>query len=152
MPETGVAARNQRAYGSEMVQRPFPRELSALEQIRKFVREEFRHWNLPEDAAWDVDLVIEELFTNILKYGPTSAEPVMVTLEWLAPLLTIQLRDTDSAFFDPTVAPSPDTDRPITERTAGGLGLHFIRKLAERFAYSYEGRVSLTTVTLRLEK
>jgi hypothetical protein len=44
-----------------MVQRPFARELGALEQIREFVREEFRHWNVPEDAAWNVDLVLEEL-------------------------------------------------------------------------------------------
>ena len=134
-----------------MVQRPFSRELGALEQIREFVREEFRHWNVPEDAAWDVDLVLEELFTNVLKYGHPSETPVTVSLEWSKPLLTIDLRDADSDFFDPTAVPAPDTDRPIAERSAGGLGLHIIRKLAVRFAYTYEGRVSLTTVTLPLE-
>ena len=133
-----------------MVQRPFPRELVALEQIREFVREEFRQWNVPQDAAWDVDLVLEELFTNVLKYGHPSATPVTVSLEWRKPLLTIDLRDADSDFFDPTSVPAPDTDLPIAERSAGGLGLHIIRRMAVRFAYTYEGRVSLTTVTLRL--
>jgi anti-sigma regulatory factor (Ser/Thr protein kinase) len=134
-----------------MVQRSFQRELGALEEIRSFVRDSFRQWSVPEDAAWNVDLVIEELFTNVLKYGQASADPVTVSLEWAKPLLTMNLRDTDSDFFDPTAVPPPDTDRPILERSAGGLGLHLIRKLAVRFAYSYEGRVSLTTVTLRLE-
>lgn len=134
-----------------MVQKPFARVLGALEEIREFVREEFRRWDVPEDAAWNVDLVLEELFTNVLKYGHPSATPVTVSLDWSRPLLTIELRDADSDFFDPTAVPPADTNRPIEERSAGGLGLHLIRKMAVRFAYTYEGRVSLTTVTLRLE-
>jgi serine/threonine-protein kinase RsbW len=134
-----------------MFQSSFPRELGALEPIRGFVRNALRQWDVPESVAWDVDLVLEELFTNILKYGHASAAPVTVSLDWSAPLLTIHLRDTDSDFFDPTAVPSPDIERPIEERSAGGLGLHIIRKIAERFAYTYEGRVSQTTVTLRLE-
>jgi len=49
------------------------------------------------------------------------------------------------------VEPGADTTRPIEQRSAGKLGLHFIRQVAERFEYVYEGRTSSVTVSLRQE-
>ncbi len=134
-----------------MPTRDFPRETGALPSIYAFVREALREWGRPEEGAWDVELVLEELFTNVVKYGRKSTRPVTVSLEWQHPLLTIRIRDDDSDFFDPTLAPTPDTTLPILERNAGGLGLHFVRRMAERFEYAHENSISTLTVTMRLE-
>jgi len=134
-----------------MVGREFQRSNGSLKEIFAFVRGFFRDHGLVEDGAWNVDLVLEELFTNIVKYGRPSNEPIEVHLGYEAPFLTIRLRDRDSDFFDPTAVPDADTARPIVERSAGGLGLHFVRRMAERFEYTYEDRVSTITVSTRLE-
>lgn len=138
-------------YRAAMVAREFPRELSALPSIYEFVRAALRDWGAPEDGAWNADLVLEELFTNVVKYGRPSAEPVSLALDWARPLLTVRVRDGDSDFFDPTAVEAPDLDQPILERRPGGLGLHFVRRLAERFEYTHENSVSTLTVVLRLE-
>jgi serine/threonine-protein kinase RsbW len=134
-----------------MVSQAFPRDTAALASIYEFVRRALKHWDITEDHAWNVDLVLEELFTNIVKYGRRSEVPVSLELAWIRPVLTMRLRDEDSDFFDPTAAPAPDVEQPITERRAGGLGLHFVRRMAERFEYTHENSVSTLTVTLRLE-
>jgi anti-sigma regulatory factor (Ser/Thr protein kinase) len=134
-----------------MEEREFPRDIGALDGLFGFVRAFLRSRGLPEDAGWNVDLVLEELFTNIVKYGRPSSAPVRVGFDWQQPLLTLRVTDTDSDFFDPTVEPGADTTRPIEERTPGKLGLHFVRQVAERFEYVYEGRTSRITVSLRQE-
>jgi serine/threonine-protein kinase RsbW len=134
-----------------MVTQAFPRDMAALATIYDFVRRSLKSWGVHEDGAWNVDLVLEELFTNIVKYGRRSETPVSLALDWSHPVLTIRLRDDDSDFFDPTATKTPDTNQPILERHPGGLGLHFVRRMAERFEYTHENSVSTLTVTMRLE-
>ncbi len=134
-----------------MMEREFPREIGALESLFAFIREFLAASGVTEDAAWNIDLVLEELFTNIVKYGRRSTMPVRVACAWEAPLVTVRITDSDSDFFDPTVEPGADTRAPIEERTPGKLGLHFVRQVAERFEYVHEGRTSRITVALRQE-
>ena len=134
-----------------MVEREFPRDIAALDSIFEFVRSFVGSSGIPEASAWDVDLILEELFTNIVKYGRRSTVPVRVGFEYQSPVLTLRITDSDSDFFDPTTEPGADTTKPIEERTPGKLGLHFVRQVAERFEYVYEGRTSRVTVSLRQE-
>ena len=134
-----------------MSEQRFGRTFGSLESIFGFVAEFLEANGLPASAAYELDLVIEELFTNMVKYHPQGAPEIEIGLTRLGPDVVAVLRDFDVEPFDPTRAPQVDTARPLGERPTGGLGLHLVRRIARDLRYDYRDRSSTITVALRLE-
>jgi serine/threonine-protein kinase RsbW len=59
--------------------------------------------------------------------------------------------DFDVEPFDITKAEKVDVDLPLSERKPGGLGIHFVRDMADSVAYDYTDRRSKVTITKKLE-
>ena len=131
------------------MRRSFPRQMASLEAIVAYVREFHTQEGLDESAAYDLDLVLEELFTNLVKYGRGARGDVEIVLERGADGVTASLREFDAEPFDPTQLPEVDVNRPIAERRPGGLGVHFIRQLTRSFVYDYRDRVGVIRVAMR---
>jgi anti-sigma regulatory factor (Ser/Thr protein kinase) len=129
--------------------RTFPRQMASIASLVDFVREFLLQEGLPEDAAFDLDLVIEELFTNLVKYGTGSRGDVDVGLESTATGVVLTLREYDADRYDPTAAPDVDIHRPIEDRRPGGLGIHLVRQLSTDFRYEWQDRTGLITVTMK---
>ena len=87
-------------------------------------------------AALGVDLVLEEVITNILKYAYRDAgsHRILIRIE-LTPEQVILVIEDDGRPFDPLSAPRPDTHQPLSERPIGGLGLHLVRDVAQSVSY-----------------
>ncbi|HEX6794892.1 MAG TPA: SpoIIE family protein phosphatase [Casimicrobiaceae bacterium] len=125
----------------------FGRTIDALGPIVAFTEEAFARLSLDGRLRTRVDLAVEELFTNMVKYGRGSA-PVQVRLRAVDGGVEVSLIDPDGEPFDVTKAPDVDIDRPIEQREPGGLGLHLIKRMADRFDYDYtpatrEGRITV---------
>ncbi|HEX3112023.1 MAG TPA: ATP-binding protein [Candidatus Eisenbacteria bacterium] len=132
------------------MERRFQRDLSSLPELSRFVADFLTHHGLSPSNAYDLDLILEELFTNVLKYG-SGKDEVLVGLTRDDSLITIAVREFDAAkAYDITRAPEPDLTRPIAERKVGGLGIHMVRQLAETIRYEYKDRVSTTTITKKV--
>src|ERR1041385_476847 len=127
--------------------RSVPRELGSIRSIVAFVREFLAAERLGTDAAGDLDLVLEEAFTNLVKYGRGARGNVEISLERGADGVTAEWREFDAEPFDPTQLPAVDVQRPIAERRPGGLGVHFIRQLSKSFRYDHANRVGVITIT-----
>jgi anti-sigma regulatory factor (Ser/Thr protein kinase) len=134
-----------------MVERRFRRSAASLEAIYAFVREFLASRGIQGEVAFDIDLIVEELFTNMVKYGVGGQPEITIGIGWRAPELTLRLEDQGAPRFDPREAPSVDVNRPIEERRAGGLGLHLVRRMVDRLDYSYENGCSRITVTKKVE-
>jgi len=132
-----------------MMERRFPRDLGSLEPMSRFVAGYLDSRGFDPEHGYTVDLIIEELFTNMVRHGKGGPE-VDLALGGEGKDLIIRLRDYGVEPFDPTAAPEVDVDRPIEERRAGGLGIHLTRKLADTMSYEYRDRCSVITVTKRL--
>lgn len=129
------------------MERRFQRDLSSLEELSRFVAEFLSRHGLAPSNAYDIDLILEELFTNVLKYS-SGSDTVAVQLQSEGPTITISLSEFDVAkAYDITRSPDPDLSRPIAERKVGGLGIHMVRQLADTIRYEYKDRVSTTTIT-----
>ena len=99
-----------------------------------------RH-GLPQIERSRMLLILEELFTNVLKYGragDATAETIGVALALRGRELTIEFCD-DGPPFDPLLATTPDLDRPIADWPIGGLGVHILRSLVDHARYRREG-------------
>ena len=127
--------------------RSFRRSFDSLEEIFAFTSEFFARLELDRDLLPTVDLVLEELFTNMVKYSPKGSPFIRVEMAPALGGVEVSLTDYDVDLFDVTEAPDADIDLPIEARKPGKLGLHLVRRLVDslRYEYSTERRESRTT-------
>lgn len=96
--------------------------------------------------AFQVNLCLEELITNIIKYGLSHADnhPIHLQIYRTQIHLEIFLKD-DAPQFDPfTEAPLPDISLDIDNRPIGGLGIHFVKTMMDQALSFYDGTGNLT--------
>ena len=112
-------------------------KLESLPQITASIEEIARQEDWPSDLAFKIDLVLDELTTNIVKYGGTVSE-IEVSLSSEEEAVTVVITD-DGRSFDPlTEAPEPDLDSSLNERRIGGLGVYFVRSMMDDLQYRRE--------------
>ena len=130
-------------------QRTFPRRIEALEDIVVFTADAFAGERLDPSLRGTVELVVEELFTNMVKYGESGGD---VTMELVAVPggveVTLVEHEAGHA-FDPTQGPEVDMTAPLESRKPGGLGLHLVRKLVDAIEYRYDARARQGRTTFR---
>lgn len=85
---------------------------------------------------FELGLVLEEIFTNIVKYAFAGggAHPVSISLDMVGDAVVAEITDHGRA-FDPRSVPAPDLDADLEHRAIGGLGIHFVRTLTQDLAY-----------------
>ena len=98
--------------------------------------------------AFAARLAMEELVTNIIKYGYDDAREhtIRVSFEF-GPPASMSIEDDGHAFDPMRDAPEPDLSGAVAERTIGGLGLHMVRTMTSSMEYSRESnrnRLALT--------
>ena len=127
--------------------RSFSRGFDSLEEIFAFTSEFFGRHEIDRDLLPTVDLVLEELFTNMVKYNPGGAPSIRIEMAPALGGVEVTLTDYDVDRFDVTLAPDADINLPIEERKPGKLGLHLVRRLVDSLQYEYssERRESRTT-------
>ena len=100
------------------------------------------------EIAYAVNLAIDELLSNTIGYGYGDDEPhrieVLVRLEGDAIVTAIV---DDGEAFDPTQAREADTDSPLDERKAGGLGLLLVNRMMDRVEYRRKAGCNVVTLT-----
>jgi anti-sigma regulatory factor (Ser/Thr protein kinase) len=133
-----------------MVVRGFPRAVGSLPALVDFVREFFNSQALDGQQAADVDLVIEELFTNMVRHARGGRAEIEVGLEHEDGRLTVVIRDHDVEPWNPDSAPLPDLSRPAHERRPGGLGMHLVRQLSENLTFAHADGTTTVTVLMRI--
>lgn len=106
---------------------------------------------MDERLRLTLDFVVEELFTNLVKYN-NGSQPIEIYLNRDGDSVRLELVDHDVDPFDPNLdAPKVDTTKSMEERTPGGLGLHLVKAMVDDVAYEYEDRDMRIIVTKYLE-
>lgn len=123
------------------------RRMDSLTVLVDFVREFLAAEEMSREAAFDIDLVIEELFTNLVRHSRGDGD-VEVQLARAPGEIRITIRAAEPSPFDPTAAPRVNPNVPIEQRRAGGLGIHFVRQLCSVFRYEWTDGVGTTLVMM----
>ena len=130
-------------------QRLFARSFDSLQAIFAFSSDFFARHALDPHLLQSVDLTLEELFTNMVKYSPGGDASVRVEMRALAGGVEVQMTDYDVDRFDVTQAPDAVIDLPLEARKPGGLGLHLIRRLVDSLHYEYSSEARQSRITFR---
>ncbi len=131
-------------------ERHFPNRLDELSRVTEEAVRFVEERGVDGRAVYVVNLAIEEMVTNILKYGydDSSVHEILLRLEVQPGAVRLVLED-DGHEFNPVTAPEPDVSQSAEDREPGGLGIHLVRKLVERMDYERSGGRNRLTVRIR---
>jgi anti-sigma regulatory factor (Ser/Thr protein kinase) len=102
---------------------------------------------VPFEAKWPFHVALDEVLSNIVKYGLAGGDAqrqIDLELALEGGVLELTVED-DTVAFDPLSAPAPDLTLPLEERPIGGLGIHIVRMSVDEMVYRRDrGRNVLT--------
>ncbi len=96
--------------------------------------------HLPEGIVSDLNLVLEEVVSNVIRHGYRGREDgeVSIGLHLTGRVVTITVED-EGTPFNPLDHPDPQLAMPPEERMVGGLGIYLVRQLMDEVNYRTEG-------------
>ena len=103
-------------------------ELGELYSLNEFILNE-----LPEENL-QVNLIVEEIFVNIVNYSKTDF--ITVNVEYEKPTLILEFVDTGIQ-FNPLLKEDPETPTTIDDAQIGGLGILLTKEMADELYYHY---------------
>ena len=131
--------------------RKFSKEIKSLEIIFEFISKFIDKHKINKQLAYSINLAVEEIFTNMVKYNKESTDDISIDLEIRRHELVLSLTDFGVAPFDLTGIEEVNTDKSLEERTVGGLGLHLVRNMVDDLSYKFEKGNCVITVIKNLE-
>ena len=120
-------------------------------EIDSAVAEFSREQGWPEDLDFTVRLILEELVLNAVHYG-TDDKSTEIGLHLTSDEDQVRIVVSDNGVpFNPLEeSPVPDLEASVEDRKVGGLGVYFIKSMADSATYErLEGRNRMTIVKLR---
>ena len=110
--------------------------LSELDTLEERLDQFCDQLGLTSKCLCEINLALEELFTNIISYGYSDDDDhwVRFTLCYQNGTITMEIED-DGMPFNPIDAEEPDIKCPIEDRKIGGLGIHLTKKIMDEMIH-----------------
>lgn len=117
--------------------------------VSAFVDGILEKMNCPMKAQLEIDVAIDEIFSNIANYAYGDKKgDATITVEELAGKTGICMSFSDTgAPYDPLAKPDPDITLSADDRPIGGLGIYIVKKTMDKVSYSYENGHNILTIT-----
>ncbi|WP_034293029.1 ATP-binding protein [Herbaspirillum sp. RV1423] len=117
-------------------------DVAEIDRLAEAVDDFCGECGLPPKLVFNLNLVIEEVVTNVINYAfpdGRADEPIYVRMALEGDGSTnsrvvVEVRDTGTA-FDPLMGGPPDFELDLEKRPVGGLGVHFLKTLMDEVSY-----------------
>jgi serine/threonine-protein kinase RsbW len=121
--------------------------ISELERLDQKLQAFGASIGLSKKCVFQINLAVDELFTNIVKYGfaDNSLHYIAVTLSHKDGKISIRVED-NGIPFDPAAKQTSELKDPLEHCKIGGLGLHLVKKIMDDIVY--ERRRGKNVITL----
>ena len=98
-----------------------------------------------------VNMCLEELVTNIIKYGcdNDAQHEIEILFEIEDDKLKVKVTD-DAKPFDPLLLPTPDVNKPLEERPVGGLGIYLVKNVMDSVEYKREEGKNIIVMEIKI--
>ena len=127
-------------------------DVNNLETITAFVDECLEQIDCPLRIQTQLDIAVDELFSNIAYYAyPNGSGSATLRVEVAEDPSFAILTFIDSGVpYDPLARPDPDTTLSAEERKIGGLGIYMVKKFMDAVSYAYEDGKNILTIKKKL--
>lgn len=111
-----------------------------LSKVMEFVDEQLEQLECPMKTQMQVDVAVEELFSNIAYYAYNPGiGSATVRVEAAENPLAVVITFIDNGIrFDPLAKADPDVTLSVEEREIGGLGIYMVKKTMDDVSYEYK--------------
>ena len=123
-----------------------------LETVTDFVNEQLEAMDCPMKVQIQIDIAIDELFSNIAHYAynPETGDAT-VRVEVMEDPLAVVITFIDKGVpYDPLAKADPNTTLSAEEREIGGLGIFMVKKTMDDITYEYKDGQNILMIKKRL--
>jgi len=126
-------------------------QISEISRVNAAFNEFSGQQGLPQAVAGKVNVILDELLTNIVSYAyqDEARHKIKVRAELTEDALQLTIDD-DGVPFNPFESAAPDTTLSMDEREVGGLGIHLVRSMVDDV--SYQRRIDGNSVTVVIKR
>lgn len=127
--------------------------LENIDRVTDFVNELLEKYDCPMKSQMQIDIAIDELFSNIARYaynpevGPATVR-VQVEDEPLSVVITFIDKGVP---YDPLAKADPDTTMSAEDREIGGLGIFMVKKTMDDISYEYKNGQNILKIKKHLQ-
>ncbi len=117
-------------------------KLSELNTLCRHLEDCGNVMGLPQKCLFEINLGLDELFTNIISYGFEDGieHQIKFSLAKDKETLVVQVED-DGIPFNPLEAAGLEVSQDLDSINIGGLGIHLVKKMMDEIDYQrVEGR------------
>ena len=114
--------------------------LENIEKVTEFVNSELEKIDCSMKAQMQIDIAIDELFSNIARYAynpETGPATVRVEVEDDPQAVVITFID-NGIPYDPLAKEDPDVSLGAEDRPIGGLGIFMVKQTMDSVTYEYK--------------
>ena len=126
--------------------------LDNLDIVTEFVDEQISGLDLGFKAQMQIEMAIEELFSNIAKYAYTESGPATVRVEVKrSEFISILITFIDNGVpYDPLAKNDPDLSPEAKMQSEGGLGIFMVKRSMDDVEYEYKNGQNILTVLKKI--
>ena len=108
--------------------------------VTAWIDEQLEALDCPMKAQMQIDIAIDELFSNIARYAYNpETGPATVRVEVAENPMAVLITFIDKGIpYDPLKQEDPNTHLPAEEREIGGLGIFMVKKTMDDITYEYK--------------
>ncbi|MDE6662441.1 MAG: ATP-binding protein [Lachnospiraceae bacterium] len=114
--------------------------IESIPKVTAFVDEQLEQLECPMKTQMQVDMAIDELFSNIAyyAYNPETGSATVRVEVTENPLAVVITFIDNGVPYDPLAKEDPDITLSIEERGIGGLGIYMVKKTMDDVSYEYK--------------
>jgi len=128
-----------------------PAKLGSLKPFQIFVTQKLKDQKLFSEIKFKIELVLEEILTNIFFYSNPSKETGDVVLECSIDETRLNITIQDWGVpFNPLTMETPELSQDISERQIGGSGIVLVRETVDEIKYRREEGKNILTFSFKL--
>jgi anti-sigma regulatory factor (Ser/Thr protein kinase) len=119
-----------------------------IEVVTDFVNQQLELLECPMKAQMQIDIAIDELFSNIAhySYNPEVGQAT-VRVEVVENPLAVTITFIDNGIpYDPLAKEDPDLTLSAEERQIGGLGIYLVKKSMDEITYEYKDGQNILSI------
>ncbi len=122
--------------------------LENIPKVTAFVDTELEALDCPLKAQMQIDVAIDEIFSNIARYAYTGKTgDATVRFEFEADPKTCILTFLDQGVpYNPLEKKDPDVTKSAEEREIGGLGIFLVKKTMDNMTYERDGNTNMLSL------
>jgi anti-sigma regulatory factor (Ser/Thr protein kinase) len=121
--------------------------LENISSIEGFVEQALDKLSINSNLSFKVQLCLDELLTNIIKYGYGENINDTISIKFYKMLNSLFIMISDQGNeFNPLTAKIPDINSPLEKREIGGLGVHFVKEMTKSQVYERKNGKNIFTI------